>query len=129
MKKIIILALLILPISIFSQSPGDRMIVSEGFKGTVNTQHLTDTLKRKIEEAKLKAIKEQKAKEKKVIAIKKEAEPICTELTKDDKNKEDSKFLCILKAIFLGGKFPGESDEQYRLRLEVSTLPATQPYK
>ena len=129
MKKLIILIILLLPISIFAQSPGDRMVVSEGFKGVGNTQHLTDTLQRKIEEAKLKAIKEQKAKEKKVIAIKKEAEPICTELTKDDKNKDDSKFLCILKAIFLGGKFPWETEQEYKLRLQVSTLPATQPYK
>lgn len=34
-----------------------------------------------------------------------------------------------LKAIFLGGKFPGESDESYKKRLEIKSYPAAQPFK
>lgn len=34
-----------------------------------------------------------------------------------------------LKAIFLNGKFPGESDEAYRKRLQIQSYPASQPFK
>lgn len=129
MKKLIILSMLLLPITVFAQSPGDRMIAREGFKYFANTKEITDILQRKIEEEQLQQLKDQKAKEDKVIEIKKEAEPICIEITKNDENKEDSKFICILKAIFLGGKFPWETNEEYRVRLEISAWPATQPSK
>lgn len=129
MKKIIILIALLLPISIFAQSPGDRMIASEGFKNMINIKAVDNSLKKANEKAKLEQAKKQKQQEEKVVKIKKEAEPICVELTKNDKNKEDSKFVCILKAVLLGGKFPWESDSEYKLRLKISTLPATQPSK
>jgi len=129
MKKLIILIALLLPISIFAQSPGDRMIASEGFKNMINTKAIEDSLKKADEKAKLEKAKKQKQQEEKVVKIKKEAEPVCAELTKNDKNKEDSKFVCILKAVLLGGKLPWESDSEYKLRLKMSTFPASQPFK
>lgn len=128
-KTIIILGLILIPSLGFCQSPGDRMIASEGFKYFVNVKQITDTLQRKVEEQQLQQIKDKKAKEDKILAIKKEAEPICVEITKEFSNKEESRFLCVLKAIFLGGKFPWETKEEYRTRLEISAWPATQPSK
>ena len=118
-----------LPVSIFAQSPGDRMVASEGFKYFANVKKITDTLQRKVEKQQLQQIKDQKTKEDKILAIKKEAEPICVEITKEFSNKEESQFLCVLKAVFLGGKFPWETKEEYRVRLEISAWPATQPSK
>ena len=34
-----------------------------------------------------------------------------------------------LRAIFFGGKFPYESDEAYRKRLQIQSYPASQPFK
>ena len=118
-----------MPTSIFAQSPGDRMITSEGFKNMINTKAIEDSLKKADEKAKLEKAKKQKQQEEKAVKIKKEAEPICIEITKNDKNKEDSKFICLLKAIFLGGKSPWESEQDYKLRLQMSTFPASQPFK
>lgn len=124
-KTIIILGLILMPLLGFCQSPGDRMIASEGFKYFANVKQITDTLQRKVEAQQLQQIKDQKANEDKILAIKKESEPICIQITTD----EESKFICILKAIFLGGKFPWETEEEYKVRLQVSKLPATQPSK
>lgn len=35
----------------------------------------------------------------------------------------------LLKAIFLGGRFPGETEEQYKVRRQVQASPAGQPFK
>ena len=121
--------MLLLPITVFAQSPGDRMIVSEGFKNMINTKAVENSLKKANEKAKLEQAKKQKQQEEKAVKIKKEAEPICIEITKNSKNKEDSKFVCLLKAIFLGGKTPWESEQDYKLRLQMSTFPASQPFK
>ena len=129
MKKLIILSILLLPITVFAQSPGDRMIASEGFKNMINTKAIGDSLKKANEKIKLEQAKKQKQQEEKVVKIKKEAESICIEITKNDKNKEDSKFVCILKAVLLGGKYPWESEQDYKLRLQMSTFPASQPFK
>lgn len=130
MKKIIIIiSLLLVAVCGYCQSPGDRMIASEGFKYFANVKQITDTLQRKVEKQQLQKIKDQKTKEDKILAIKKEAEPICVEITKEFSNKEESQFLCVLKAIFLGGKFPWETKEEYRVRLEISAWPSTQPSK
>ena len=130
MKKIIIIiSLLLVAVCGYCQSPGDRMIASEGFKYFANIKQIQDTLQKKVEQAQLDSLKQQKEQEQKIIKIKKEAEPICIDITKNDKNKEDSKFICILKAVLLGGRFPWETKEEYRIRLEISAWPATQPSK
>lgn len=130
MKKLLVLvSLMFVSVLVFAQSPGDRMITSEAFKQYINTKQLTDTLQKAVEKAKLEQLKKQKEQEERMLKIKKEAEPICSEIVKDKENKEDKKFVCILKAIFLGGKFPWETDEEYRFRLEMSTWPASQPSK
>jgi len=130
MKSIIIVVILLL-ISVcgYCQSPGDRKITSEGFKYFVDTKVLEELLQKSATQAQLDSSNKPTEQEQKVLEIKKESEPICVEISKDKSNKEESTFICILKAIFLGGKFPGESDEQYKLRLQISTLPAVQPYK
>lgn len=129
MKKIIIVvSMLLVAVCGYCQSPGDRMIASEGFKYFANIKQVQDTLQNQVEQEQLKAIK-QKEQEDRILAIKKEAEPICIELVSNDENKEEGQFICILKAVFLGGKFPWETKEEYKNRLQISGLPATQPFK
>lgn len=130
MKKLMVLIVVVFTsVLVYSQSPRVEVkVTKDGFGNTFQQKAVSDTLQQalqqSIEEQQRKAAA-QKAEEERILAIKKEAEPICKQITKT----EDSKFLCIVKAIFLGGKFPWESETQYKLRLEVSTWPAAQPYK
>jgi len=129
MKKLMVLIVVVFTsVLVYSQSPRVEVkITKDGFGNTLQQKAVSDTLQKVLQQSVEEQQKAaaQKAEEERILAIKKEAEPICKQITKT----EDSKFLCIVKAIFLGGKFPWESEAQYKLRLEVSTWPAAQPYK
>lgn len=131
MRKLAVLLVLCAVASLVGHAQSPRVEVQmtkfgfgQFFQQKAVSDSLQQALQQSVEEQQRKAAA-QKAEEERILAIKKEAEPICKQITKT----EDSKFLCIVKAIFLGGKFPWESEAQYKLRLEVSTWPAAQPYK
>lgn len=111
MKKIILLTLLVLPLSVLAQSRGDRLVGTYGFK-LQPSKIDTTKIQRKVIQAKNK-VKIEKAKE----------------LTKKHCTDNKCTFKQVLKAIFLGGKFPWETDEQYRLRKQIKCTPAGQPFK
>ncbi len=48
---------------------------------------------------------------------------------KSAKKPAKGKAKQIVRAIFLGGKFPGESDQAYRQRLVAESQPAAQAFK
>lgn len=48
---------------------------------------------------------------------------------KKAETKRQKKEGSLLKAIFLGGRFPGESEEYYKIRQQVASSPAGQPFK
>ena len=52
--------------------------------------------------------------------------PQKVDVVKEDEEGEKTSWW---KAIFLGGRYPGESKEAYRARLAVRGYPANQPFK
>lgn len=116
MKKLMIVAnLLIIPLIGYCQSPGDRIVFSEAYKQT------TKTIRYNIEPKVTKQVLEQNE-IMRILKIKLEAEPICNIITKNSVNRENDKFICLIKAIFLGGKLPWETNLQYKNKLEHSYL-------
>ena len=111
MKKIILLTLLVLPLTILAQSRGDRLVGTYGFKLQPSKVDTTK-IQRKVIQAKHKA-KVEKAKN----------------LTKEKCSDNKCTFKQVLKAIFLGGKFPWETDKDYQLRKQMECTPAGQPFK
>lgn len=116
-KLVIVVGLLVVPLIGYCQSPGDRIVFSEAYKQTVNTKVertvVTQTVNKQIQE---------QNEIQRILKIKLEAEPICNLIVKDMQNKDENKFICILKAIFIGGKLPWETDLQYKNKLEHSYL-------
>ena len=121
MKKIIIITLLILPITLLAQSRGDRLVGTYGFKAN---SVKTDTISKKIENQVRRTIARQK-----IPLIENDRVVKAKELTKEHCKDNKCTFKQVLKAVFLGGKFPWESNEQYRLRKQVESTPAGQPFK
>lgn len=118
MKQIVVIsAILFIPLMGYCQSPGDRIVFSEAYKQTINTKVertvVTQTVNKQLQE---------QNEIQRILKIKLEAEPICNLIVKDMTNKEDNKFICILKAIFIGGKKPWETEEQYINKLKHSYL-------
>ena len=111
MKKIILLTLLVLPLSVLAQSRGDRLVGTYGFK-LQPSKIDTTKIQRKVIQAEHKA-KVEKAKE----------------LTKKHCTNNKCSFKQVLKAIFLGGKFPWETVKDYQLRIQIECTPAGQPFK
>ena len=114
MKKIILLALLVLlvlPLTVLAQSRGDRLVGTYNFK-LQPSKIDTTKIQRKVIQAKHKA-KVEKAKK----------------LTKEKCSDNKCTFKQVLKAVFLGGKFPWETEEQYNDRLQRRTHPSNLPFK
>lgn len=111
MKKIILLTLLVLPLSVLAQSRGDRLVGTYGFK-LQPSKIDTAKIQRKVIQAEYKT-KIEKAKK----------------LTKEKCSDNKCIFKQVLKAIFLGGKFPWETDKDYQLRKQMECTPAGQPFK
>ena len=132
MKKIIIITLLIAPITLLAQSRGDRIVGTYGFKvSTVKTE------KPKVDSVSLQKHLERKifrqlelnARYQKIPLIEDNRIVKAKELTKEHCNDNKCTFKQVLKAIFLGGKFPWETQEQYVLRKQIECTPAGQPFK
>ena len=113
MKRLVVLGLVLLPVLAFSQSRADVMIGSEAFKKAFQPKSNIQTkIERKVLQQEHKA-KVEKAKK----------------LTKEKCSNNKCTFKQVLKAIFLGGKFPWETENQYRLRKQMECTPAGQPCK
>jgi len=120
MKKIIILGLLLLPLTVMSQSRGDRLVGTYGFK---QNKSLNDSIANQVNRqlaynrlSKIPLIEDDR-----VVKSK--------ELTKKHCTNNKCTFKQVLKAIFLGGKFPWETDKDYQLRKQIECTPAGQPFK
>lgn len=116
MKKLLVLFVFILFTSVcsFSQSPSVEVRMAR--INTIKPVKVKNTTIQKdsLERAILKQVEQARRD-----AIKKDIE----------KKRRAAIRRQWLRAIFLGGKFPGESDEAYRKRLEVQSYPASQPFK
>lgn len=116
-KLVIVVSLFVVPLIGYCQSPGDRIVFSEAYKQTINTKIQRTVISQTINKQVLEQNEIMR-----ILKIKLEAEPICNLIVKDSTNKEQDKFICILKAIFIGGKLPWETDLQYKNKLEHSYL-------
>ena len=113
MKRLVVLGLVLLPVLAFSQSRADVMIGSEAFKKAFQPKSNIQTkVERKVLQQEHKA-KVEKAKK----------------LTKEKCSNNKCTFKQVLKAIFLGGKFPWETENQYRLRKQMECTPTGQSFK
>lgn len=136
MKKIIIITLLvtslIAPITLLAQSRGDRIVGNYGFKvNSVKTEKPkvdSTTLQKNLEHKIFRQL-ELNAHYQKIPLIEDDRVVKAKELTKEHCNNNKCTFKQVLKAIFLGGKFPWETQEQYILRKQVECTPAGQPFK
>jgi len=121
MKKIIIVGILLLPVAVLAQSRGDRLVGTYGFK-TKPVQVDTAAIERQI-------VKQLNARYKKIPLIEDDRVVKAKELTKEHCANNQCTFKQVLKAVFLGGKFPWETTEQYRLRKQMECTPSGQPFK
>lgn len=110
-----------LPITLLAQSRGDRIVGTYGFK--VN-QVKTDTISKKIENKVHRTIARQQ-----IPLIEDDRVVKAKELTKEHCKDNKCTFKQVFKAVFLGGKFPWETQEQYILRKQIECTPAGQPFK
>lgn len=116
-KLVVIIVVLLTALYVQAQSPRVEVMLTRTYavqsakkSKLKSTQVKTDSLERAILKQVEKARRE---------AIKKEIE----------KKRKAQIRKQWLKAIFLNGKFPGESDEAYRQRLQIQSYPASQPFK
>lgn len=113
MKRLVVLGLVLLPVMVFSQSRADVMIGSEAFKKAFQPKsNLQTKVERKVVQQQHKA-KIEKAKK----------------LTKEKCSDNKCTFKQVLKAIFLGGKFPWESEKDFLKRKKMESTPSGQPFK
>lgn len=117
MKRLVVLGLLLLPLTLLGQSRADVMIGSYGFKQALQpksnkTNKVENNVQRKVVQAEHKA-KVEKAKK----------------LTKEKCSNNKCTFKQVLKAIFLGCKFPWETDKEFHNRKMIEYTPAGQPFK
>ena len=117
MKKLLVIAVLATPLLAFCQSRVDTTIGSYGFKISMQPKSITEkdlqnNIQRQIVKQQTKA-KVEKAKK----------------LTKEHCKDNKCTFKQVLKAVFLGCKFPWETEEQYKDRLQRSIHPSNLPFK
>ena len=117
MKKLVTAVLLICPVFALAQSRGDRIVVRDAWAITAKTPNTTKVKKNAVRNRRQIKIIDEKVLRK---AIQDSIER---------KDLEIQRRKQILKAIFLGGKFPWESEEDYKLRLQLKTTPQGQPTK
>lgn len=117
MKKLLVMSVLVTPLFAFSQSRVDTTIGSYGFKlalqpKSVTKMDLQNNIQRQIVKQQTK-VKIEKAKK----------------LTKEHCTENKCTFKQVLKAIFLGSKFPWETDKDYQLRKQMEATMTGQPFK
>lgn len=120
MKKIIIITLLMLPITLLAQSRGDRLVGTYAFKqNKVLNDTITNQINRQLAHNRFK----------KIPLIEDDRVVKAKELTKEHCKDNKCTFKQVIKAVFLGGKFPWETQKQYVLRKQMECTPAGQPFK
>lgn len=116
MKNVVIVVLLLCPVFALAQSRGDILVIRDAWHST--TPKLS-TKKEKQTKSSVKIALEKAVREK---IVKSEAERKKREL--EIKRRKE-----IIKAIFFGGKFPWESEEDYRVRTQNRASMQGQPFK
>ena len=140
MKKIVIITTLAFAAAVAqAQVPNIEVRIADaGFKGLLAQRKPTskkDTLCNAIERqvSQSVAAKQAQAKDKKGVAPKKVTTKAATPASQKDSQKnvasKRNSITQLVKVIFLGGPFPGESAEAYHRRLSAQAYAATQPYK
>ncbi len=137
MKKIILTITGVVFVAIAAQAQSPRVEVSiarGGFNGTtVKSTTQQQGLKQRISDAITRGqIKAQQAADAKAVkpATRKVAQQKPVQKTAFTQTpKTEGSVGQWLKAIFLGGKFPGESAESYYHRLVVQSHPSSMPFK
>ena len=127
MKKVIILAVMFIPLTALGQSREDRLVGTYGFK--VQPVKVDTTAIQKHIERKIFRQLELNARYKKIPLIEDDRVVRAKALTKKHCTDNKCTFKQVLKAVFLGGKFPWETDDQYRIRKQIECSPAGQPFK
>ena len=125
MKRLgIILAVMFVSVVVQAQSPRvETKITHDGLGWTLVPKYtLNDSTQRALHVAIERAIAKQRLQ-----SGNKERTPADTTTVK--KPAVRSTRSQWLRAIFLGGPFPGESKEAYRKRLQIQSYPASQPFK
>ena len=121
MRKIILLTLLVLPLSVLAQSRGDRLVGTYGFK-IQSAKIDSTTIERQV-------LIQLHTHYKQIPLIEDDRVIKAKELTKKHCTDNKCSFKQVLKAIFLGSKFPWETDKDYQLRKQIECTPAGQPFK
>lgn len=121
MKKIITLGLVLLPLSVLAQSRGDRLVGTYGLK-VQSTKVDSTAIERQI-------LRQLHTRYKQIPLIEDDRVIKAKEFTKKHCANNKCTFKQVLKAIFLSGKFPWETQEQYILRKQIECTPAGQPFK
>ena len=117
MKQVVVVVMLLCPVLALAQSRGDMVVISDAWKST--TPKVSATKKEKKQKVNIKKTLKKAVKEN---IAKKEEE-------KKKKELELQKRKEIFKAVFLGGKLPCETEEQYKARLEQQASMQGQPTK
>lgn len=131
MKKLLVATALVLFAVICAQAQSPRvevLMTDTTFQNIVGKTSKVKNKKSKRDSVNVNLIKLAVERQVKQQVIR-EAQKKQQETNKSAKLNPDQIRKQWLKAIFLGGKFPGESDEAYKKRLEIKSYPATQPYK
>ena len=123
-KLVVILAVLFVSGVVQAQSPRvDSKITHDGLGWTLVPRYaLNDSTQKALNAALERAVAKQRLQSGAKIHI-----PADTTTVK--KKPVRSTRAQWLRAIFLGGPFPGESKEAYRQRLQIQSYPASQPFK
>lgn len=121
MKKLLVTILLVLPLAVLAQSRGDRLVGTYGFK-VQSTKVDSTAIERQV-------LRQLHTRYKQIPLIEDDRVIKAKELTKEKCSDNKCSFKQVLKAIFLGGKFPWETNKDYQLRKQIECTPAGQPFK
>lgn len=125
MKRVVVcLAVMLVAVAAQAQSPRvEVQITNKGLGKTLITKRkkLNDTTQTALHAALERAIARQ------VLQAKKDTVVVDTATVQRAVARANR--YQWLRAIFLGGKFPGESDEAYKKRMQIQSYPAAQPFK
>ena len=143
MKKVVITVVAVVFAAVAAQAQSARVevgIMNDSWKGSLalNKRVEQEVTREEARQAQKQA-KQEQAKQKNNSAVKRSPKAPATQKKVTNKNtqkpakkaekKENGTTTQWLEAIFLGGKFPGETDAEYHNRMMSQTQPATMPFK
>ncbi len=145
MKKVVITVVAVVFAAVAAQAQSARVevgIMNDSWKGSLalNKRVEQEVTREEARQAQKQAKQEQaQQKNKNNSAAKRSPKAPATQKKATNKNtqkpakkaekKENGTATQWLEAIFLGGKFPGETDAEYHNRMMSQTQPATMPFK